>query len=85
MGFWNAAQRRLWTGPVVRDFGEISHRQVRGASRTLSAILSDRDGRRVYLRESYRRFPAFSISFIELDRDEAARLRDILGEALADM
>jgi hypothetical protein len=85
LGFWKAVQQRLWTGPVIKDYGEVSNRSVRGAHRTLSAVLSDKGGRRVYLRESWRGFGAFRINFIELDRDEATRLRDILGDALAEM
>jgi hypothetical protein len=31
MGLWNRIQRRLWTGEVVKDYGLVSDRSVRGA------------------------------------------------------
>lgn len=80
-----AVQQSCWTGAVIKDYGNVSNRSVRGAHRTLSAVLSEKDGRRVYLRESWRSFVAFRINFIELDRDEASRLRDILSDALAEL
>jgi hypothetical protein len=85
MGFWKAIQQRLWTGPVVKDYGAISDRSLGRQRRSLSAVLSDREGRRLYLRESYRTFGAARINFIELDREEALRLREILEDALTQM
>ena len=48
-------------------------------------MLSEKQGRRLFLRESYRRFGAFSVRFIELDRDEVLRLDAIFQEALDQM
>jgi hypothetical protein len=85
LSLWKAIQQRLWTGPVVKDYGTISDRSMGRQRRTLSAVLSEKEGRRLYLRESWRAFAAARINFIELDRDEALRLREILDDALAQM
>ena len=85
MGLWNRIQRTLWTGEVVKDYGLISDRSVGGAHRTLTVVLSERNGRRVFLKESYRRFGAFSIRFIELDQDEVTRLDTVFRDALGQM
>jgi hypothetical protein len=86
MGFFKAAQRR-WTGRVVKDYGVVSDRSVRGAHRTLAVVLSEHDGPRIYVRESWRRFFAFAfrVNFIERNRDEATRLRAIIDDALGSM
>jgi len=86
MGVWGRIQRKLWTGDVVQDYGIISDRSVSGSHRSLAVLLSDpKQGRRLFLRESYRAAMAFRINFIELDRDEVARLDEILHEALEHM
>jgi hypothetical protein len=82
MGFWSAIQQKLWTGRVVKDYGTISDRSVRSAHRSLSVVFSERDGHRLFLREYWRRFGAFRINFIELDRDEAARLGGVIQDAI---
>jgi hypothetical protein len=84
MGFFKKAQR-LWTGRVVKDYGVVSDRSVRGAHRTLAVVLSEHDGPRLYLRESWRKFLAFRVNFIELNRDEATRLKVIIDDALGEM
>ena len=48
--------------------------EISRAHRSLSVVLSEKQGRRLFLREAYRRFGAFSVRFIELDRDEVLRL-----------
>lgn len=85
MGIWNRIQRTLWTGEVIKDYGPISDRSVRGAHRTLSVVLSEKNGRRVFLKESYRGFGAASVRFIELDQDEVTRLDTIFHDALGHM
>ena len=85
MGLWSWIQRRVWTGEVVKDYGVISDREIRSVHRSLTVVLSEKGGRRVFLRESYRRFGAFRINFIELNRDEAVRLDAILHDALDQM
>lgn len=82
MGLWNAIQQKLWTGRVLRDYGTISDRAVRSVHRSLSVVFSERDGHRLFLKESWRRFGAFRINFIELDRDEAAELGAIIQDAI---
>jgi hypothetical protein len=85
MGLWNRIQRTLWTGEVVKDYGQVSDRSVRGAHRTLTVVLSEKNGRRVFLKESYRGFGAFRVNFIELDHDEVTRLDTIFRDALGQM
>ncbi|MEA2675704.1 MAG: hypothetical protein QOI92_2896 [Chloroflexota bacterium] len=85
MGLWNRIQRTLWTGEVVKDYGQVSDRSVSGSHRTLTVVLSEKHGRRVFLKESYRRLGAFSVSFIELDQDEVTRLDTIFHDALGQM
>ncbi len=75
----------MWTGSVIVDFGSVSNRQISRAHRSLSVVLSEKQGRRLFLREAYRRFGAFSVRFIELDRDEVLRLDAIFQEALDQM
>ena len=82
MGFWSHVQRTLWTGKVVKDYGAISDRRFGRAHRTLSVVLSNKQGGRVFIKESYRGILAFSLSFVELDADEAARLDEALQDAL---
>ncbi len=74
--------QRNWTGTVVKDYGAIGDRQLGRAHRTLSVVLSEKDGGRVFIKESYRGVLAFSLNFVELDADEAARLGDALQDAI---
>jgi len=86
MGLWGRIERALWTGAVIKDYGVISERSVRGPRRKLSAVLSERGGvRRVFLKESLRGPLAAAVRYIELDRDEVARLAEILAEASPEM
>jgi hypothetical protein len=86
MGLWNAIQQKVWTGKVLKDYGAISDdRHVLGVSRTLSVVLTEKKGRRLFLRESWRGFAGFRIIFIELDREAATRLGAIIEDALAQM
>jgi hypothetical protein len=48
-------------------------------------VLSEKNGRRVFLKESYRGFGAFSVRFIELDQDEVTSLVTIFSDALGQM
>jgi hypothetical protein len=82
MNLWSAIQQRLWTGRVVKDYGTIGDRSVRRAHRSLSVVLSERDGSRLFLRESWRGFGAFRVNFVELDREEATRLGAIIQDAI---
>lgn len=84
MGFLKRAQR-LWTGRVIKDYGSIGDRPMgRGVHRSLAVVLSDHGGPRLFVRESWKGL-GFRVNFIELDRDEATRLRDIINEALPEM
>jgi hypothetical protein len=85
MGLWSRIQSALWTGEVVKDYGAISERSIGSAKRSLTAVLSKKRGRRLFLRESYRGFGAFRINFIELDRDEVFALDAVLHDALEQM
>ena len=86
MGFLNRAQR-IWTGRVIKDYGTIGDRRMaRGLThRGLAVVLSDRGGPRLFIRESWQGLGAFRVNFIELDRAEATRLRDIIDDALPEM
>ena len=86
MGLWSRIERALWTGEVVKDYGVIRERSVRGPRRKLSAVLAERDGvRRVFLKESWRGLLAASVRYVELDRDEVERLAEILADARSEM
>ena len=78
---WRRVQR-IWTGRVVKDYGELSDRRVRGANRSLSVVFVIA-GRAVgsLSRESWRGFLGFRVNFVQLDRDEATRLAEIIGDA----
>jgi hypothetical protein len=82
MDFWSWVQQKIWTGRVVKDYGTIGDRSVRHAHRSLSVVFSDRDGHRLFLRESWRGYGAFRINWVELDRDEATRLGGIIEDAI---
>ncbi len=82
MGLWSRLLRTLWTGEVLRDYGVIGDREIGSGHRTLSVVLSDKHGGRVFLKESWRAAIAFRVNFVELDADEAARLEEALRDAL---
>ena len=86
MGLFKVAQR-LWTGRVIKDYGPIGDRTMaRGLThRSLAVVLSDHGGPRLFIRESWKGLGAFRVNFIELDRDEASRLREIIDDALPEM
>ncbi len=82
MGLWGRLQRTLWTGEVLKDYGVMGDRRIGSGHRTLSVVLSDKHGGRVFLKESWRATLGFSVHFIELDAEEAARLEEALRDAM---
>jgi hypothetical protein len=82
VGVWSRVQRTLWTGAIVKDYGAIGDRQFGRARRTLSVVLSEKNGGRLIIKESYRGVVAFSLNFVELDADEAVRLAEAIQDAL---
>ena len=82
MGLWSRLQRTLWTGEVLKDYGVVGDRRIGASHRTLGVVLSDKHGGRVFLKESWRATLGFSVHFVELDADEAARLEEALRDAV---
>jgi hypothetical protein len=73
--------QRLWTGKVLRDYGVIGDRSIRGVRRTIAVLLTERGGTRLVIRETYTGL-GFRVNFIELDRDEVVKLNEVIQEAL---
>jgi hypothetical protein len=85
MGLWARIEKRMWTGKVLREF-PLSEGTSRGVTRKVSALLTDgHSGRRFIIRSSFRSFLSGSVQFVDLDRDEATRLKAALDQALAEM
>jgi hypothetical protein len=82
MGLWSRIEQRLWTGPVVQDYGLISEGKGRVFTRRVSVLLAERgDMRRLFIRESGR-VPLGMNSLLELDREAAEKLLEALEDAL---
>jgi hypothetical protein len=85
MGLWSRVQRTLWTGEVVKDYGVISDGSIGRQHRTVSVVLAEKQGRRLFIRVAYRAWGAASVQFIELDRDIVMKLDAVLHDALERM
>jgi hypothetical protein len=82
MGLWSRIEQRLWTGPVVQDYGLISEGKRRIFTRRVSVFLAEKGGtRRLFIRESGR-VPLGMNSLLELDREAAERVLEALEDAL---
>jgi hypothetical protein len=82
MGLWSLIQRKLWTGRVVQD-NPVSERRIGISRRRVSLLATDKDGGRIFIKESWAAPIAASVRFIELTPAEAFRLDAALHEALA--
>jgi hypothetical protein len=86
MGWWRRVEEALWTGKVVKDYGPILEDQQGIARRRVSLILADsKRGRRLFIRTSAHAWVSASVSFLDLDREAALKLRSVLDDALAQM
>jgi hypothetical protein len=76
MGLWSRIEQRLWTGPVVRDYGPISEGKLGIPTRRVSVLLTEKGGKhRLFIRQPWR-VP------LGLDREAAERLLEALEDAL---
>jgi hypothetical protein len=82
---WSRIEQKLWTGPVVMDYGVISEGKIGRQHRKLSVILAGKEGRTLFLRASYKTLGAAGVEFIEMDRETATRLQWVLQDALRRM
>ena len=86
MGWWRRVEETLWTGKVVKDYGPILEDQQGISHRRVSVLLADgKQGRRLFIRTSANAWIAASVSFLDLDRDAALKLRSALDDALTQM
>ena len=86
MGLWKRIEEKIWTGKVLRDYGPLDEGLYGGAKRKVSAMLTERsDGHRFMIRSSYTFFLSASVSFVELDREAATKLKVALDAALHEM
>jgi hypothetical protein len=86
MGFWTRIEQRLWTGPVVEDYGLISEGKRGPFTRRVSVLLTEKGGvRRLFIRESGRAPLTASVRLTGLDREAAERLLEALEDALPQM
>jgi hypothetical protein len=84
MGLWRRIEEKLWTGPVVKDYGAISEGRYGIGSRRVSVLRTRRgDAEKIVIRTSYKAFLSASVQFLDLDLEAAARLRAALDDALA--
>ena len=85
MTLWSRIEQKLWTGPVVQDYGPISESKGRIFTRRVSVLVAEKGGtRRLFIRESGR-VPLAVNSLLELDREAAERLLEALEDALPQM
>lgn len=86
MSVWRRIEEVLWTGPVEKDYGAISETGWGPAGRKISVLLTRRKGQRQFvIRMSYRAVLAASVSYLELDREAALKLKVALDDALGQM
>jgi len=86
MGFWKKVEEKLWTGPVLKDYGLLSEGKVGPGTRKISALLSSKDGQsRFFIRVLHHAFFSVNLSFVDLDREAALKLRMALEDALGKM
>ena len=78
MGFFE----RAFVGKVIKDFGIIEQSSTGLTRATKSALLVERGGKpRFILKYSARALVAFSISYVELEIESAAKLKGFIEEA----
>jgi len=86
MGLWRKIEERLWTGPVVKDYGVVSESRWGPGTRRISALLSLKSGeRRFFIRTLHLAVLSANVSFLELDRESALKLKLALDDALGQM
>jgi hypothetical protein len=86
MGWWRRVEETLWTGKTVKDYGPILEDQQGIVHRKVSLILAEgKHGRRLYIRTSANAWISASVSFLDLDRQAALKLRSALDDALSQM
>jgi hypothetical protein len=86
MSLWKRFERAMWTGPVAKDYGVVSESHFGAGTRTVSALLSNRDNSdRFIIKASHKAFFAASVQYLDLDREGAVRLRAALDDALQTM
>jgi hypothetical protein len=79
MGLWSRIEQKLWTGPVVRDYGPISEGRLGIPTRRVSILLTEKGGTpRLFIRQPWR-------APLGLDREAAEKLLEALEDALPQM
>jgi hypothetical protein len=86
MGLWKKIEEKLWTGQVLKDYGIVSERRIGAATRKISVLLASKDGQRhFFIRVVHRTFLSANLSFVDLDREAALKLKMALDDALGQL
>ena len=71
MGLWKRVEQAFWTGDILKEYGPVSDGRYGATKRTVSALLSHRDGRdRLVIKASYKAFFAASVQYVDLEQGE---------------
>jgi hypothetical protein len=85
MSLWSRLEQALFTGKVLKDYGPLSEGRYGAANRTVSALLSERDGARFVIKSSYKAFLSARVQYLDLDREGVLKLKAAIDDALTRM